>query len=61
MKGLLCVQVKGLLCVQVKGLLCEVVIMDVEHVCPTGIACAGGAGQVLMHAMLMEELTTTES
>ena len=34
--------------------------MGVEHVCPMGVACAGGAGQVLMHAMSMEELTTTE-
>ena len=34
--------------------------MEVEHVCPMGVACAGGAGQVLMHAMLTEELTTTE-
>ena len=34
--------------------------MDEEHVCPMGVACAGGAGQVLMHVMLMEELTATE-
>ena len=34
--------------------------MDVEYVCPMGVACAGGAGQVLMHAMSMGELTTAE-
>ena len=35
--------------------------MVVEHVCPMGVACAGGAGQDLILATLMEELTTTES
>ena len=34
--------------------------MAVENVCPMGIVSAGGAGQVLMPAMLTEELTTTE-
>ena len=35
--------------------------MVVEHVCPMGVAFAGGAGQDLILATLMEELTTTES
>ena len=34
--------------------------MVVGHVCPVGVVSAGGAGQVLMPAMLTEELTTTE-
>ena len=31
------------------------------HVCPMAVVSAGGAGLVLMPAMLMEELITTES
>ena len=34
--------------------------MALDHVCPMGVVSAGGDGQVLMPAMLMEELTTTE-
>ena len=32
-----------------------------DHVCPMGVACAGGDGLVPMPAMLTEELITTES
>ena len=34
--------------------------MGVEHACPMDVAYVGGAGRVLILAMLMEELTITE-